>query len=147
MRDVTLLRFTSRTRNDCLEITSEAGAVTAGFVQQLFSEIQAVKEAEPRQSPKALIEVIALSAEMTFFERFHAWERTFPLIRRMRVAYVVTGRPLSTDVTFFELVAHNRGGPSISSQTVERQSSGWACRPGMKAMLNEAFFTNLKETA
>jgi hypothetical protein len=46
---------------------------------------------------------------LTVFERFQAWNRAFPVIRRKRVAYLVTGRPLTSDAALFELVAHNRG--------------------------------------
>jgi hypothetical protein len=65
--------------------------------------------AEPDERTKVLIEVIAPRAELTVFERFQAWTRAFPVIRRKRVAYLVTGRPVTSDATLFELVAHNRG--------------------------------------
>lgn len=103
------MKFTSRSYRDYLEFAAETDVVTPGFFSQLMSRIKSVVAAEPDECTKVLIEVIAPKAELTVFERFQAWNRAFPVIRRKRVAYLVTGRPLTSDATLFELVAHNRG--------------------------------------
>jgi hypothetical protein len=103
------MKFASRSFRDTLEFTAETDVVTPGFFSQLMSRIKSVVAAEPDERKKVLIEVIAPRAELTVFERFQAWNRAFPVIRRKRVAYLVTGRPLTSDAALFELVAHNRG--------------------------------------
>jgi len=103
------MKFASRSFRDTLEFAAETDVVTPGFFSQLMSRIKSVVAAEPDERKKVLIEVIAPRAELTVFERFQAWNRAFPVIRKKRVAYLVTGRPLTTDAALFELVAHNRG--------------------------------------
>ena len=103
------MKFASRSFRDTLEFAAETDVVTPGFFSQLMSRIKGVVAAEPDETTKVLIEVIAPKAELTVFERFQAWTRAFPVIRRKRVAYLVTGRPVTSDATLFELVAHNRG--------------------------------------
>ena len=103
------MKFASRSFRDTLEFAAETDVVTPGFFSQLMSRIKSVVAAEPDDRKKVLIEVIAPRAELTVFERFQAWNRAFPVIRRKRVAYLVTGRPLTSDAALFELVAHNRG--------------------------------------
>jgi len=103
------MKFASRSFRDTLEFAAETDVVTPGFFSQLMSRIKSVVAAEPDERKKVLIEVIAPRAELTVFERFQAWNRAFPVIRKKRVAYLVTGRPLTSDAALFELVAHNRG--------------------------------------
>lgn len=103
------MKFTSQSFRDYLEFVAETDVVTPGFFGQLMSRIKGAVAAEPVARSKVLIEVIAPKAELTVFERFQAWNRAFPVIRRKRIAYLVTGRPLTADATLFELVAHNRG--------------------------------------
>lgn len=103
------MKFASRSFRDYLEFAAETDVVTPGFFSQLMSRVKCVVAAEPDERTKVLIEVIAPRAELTVFERFQAWTRAFPVIRRKRVAYLVTGRPISSDAALFELVAHNRG--------------------------------------
>ena len=103
------MKFASRSFRDTLEFAAETDVVTPGFFSQLMSRIKGVVATEPGERTKVLIEVIAPKAELTVFERFQAWTRAFPVIRRKRVAYLVTGRPVTSDATLFELVAHNRG--------------------------------------
>lgn len=106
---MTLLRFASRSRGDYLEAVAETDVVSAGCFRQLMDKIADVMAAEPKTFSKALLEVIAPKSEITVFERFHTWNRVFPVIQRTRVAFLVTGRPLGADAKFFELVAYNRG--------------------------------------
>jgi len=103
------MKFALRSFRDCLEFTAETDVVTPGFFSQLMSRIKGAVAAEPNERTKVLIEVIAPRAELTVFERFQAWTRAFPVIRKKRVAYLVTGRPITSDAALFELVAHNRG--------------------------------------
>ena len=103
------MKFASRSFRDTLEFAAETDVVTPRFFSQLMSRIKSVVAAEPDDRKKVLIEVIAPRAELTVFERFQAWNRAFPVIRKKRVAYLVTGRPLTSDAALFELVAHNRG--------------------------------------
>lgn len=103
------MKFASHSFRDTLEFAAETDVVTPGFFSQLMSRIKSVVATEPDARTKVLIEVIAPKAELTVFERFQAWTRAFPVIRRKRVAYLVTGRPVTSDATLFELVAHNRG--------------------------------------
>jgi hypothetical protein len=107
--EISPMKFASRSFRDTLEFAAETDVVTPGFFSQLMSRIKGVVAAEPDERTKVLIEVIAPRAELTVFERFQAWTRAFPVIRRKRVAYLVTGRPVTSDATLFELVAHNRG--------------------------------------
>ncbi|HEY7655417.1 MAG TPA: hypothetical protein VH881_01005 [Burkholderiales bacterium] len=107
--EISPMKFASRSFRDTLEFAAETDVVTPGFFSQLMSRIKVVVAAEPDERTKVLIEVIAPRAELTVFERFQAWTRAFPVIRRKRVAYLVTGRPVTSDATLFELVAHNRG--------------------------------------
>lgn len=103
------MKFASRSFRDRLEFAAETDVVTPGFFSQLMGRVKSVVAAEPDERTKVLIEVIAPRAELTIFERFQAWTRAFPAIRRKRVAYLVTGRPITSDAALFELVAHNRG--------------------------------------
>lgn len=103
------MKFTSRSSRDFLEIVAETDVVTPGFFGQMMKKIEGVVAVDPEKCPRVLIEVIAPKSDLTVFERFQAWNRAFPIIRRTRVAYLVTGRPLGTDAKFFELVAYNRG--------------------------------------
>lgn len=103
------MKFTSRSSRDFLEFVAETDVVTPGFFGQMMKKIEGVVAVEPEKCPRALIEVIAPKSDITVFERFQAWNRAFPIIRRARVAYLVTGRPLGADAKFFELVAYNRG--------------------------------------
>lgn len=103
------MKFTSRSSRDYLEFVAETDVVTPGFFGQLMSRIKGAAAGELDECSKVLIEVIAPKAQLTVFERFQAWNRAFPVIRRKRVAYLVTGRPLTSDASLFELVAHNRG--------------------------------------
>jgi hypothetical protein len=107
--EITPMKFTSRSSGDMLEFAVETDVVTPGFFGQLMNRIKGVVAAERDEHSRVLIEVIAPKAELTVFERFQAWNRAFPVIRKKRVAYLVTGRPLTADATLFELVAHNRG--------------------------------------
>jgi hypothetical protein len=107
--EISPMKFASRSFHDYLEFAAETDVVTPGFFSQLMSRVKCVVAAEPDERTKVLIEVIAPKAELTVFERFQAWTRAFPVIRRKRVAYLVTGRPISSDAALFELVAHNRG--------------------------------------
>lgn len=103
------MKFASRSFRDTLEFAAETDVVTPGFFSQLMGRVKSVVAAEPDERTKVLIEVIAPRAELTVFERFQAWTRAFPVIRRKRVAYLITGRPVTSDAALFELVAHNRG--------------------------------------
>lgn len=107
--EMPLMKFTSRSSRDVLEFVAETNVVTPGFFGQMMRKIEGVVAVEPDKCPKALIEVVAPKSDLTVFERFQAWNRAFPVIRRTRVAYLVTGRPLGEDAKFFELVAYNRG--------------------------------------
>lgn len=102
-------KFTSRSSADLVEFVAETDVVTPAFFGQLMGRIKAVLAVDPDRCARALIEVVAPKADITVFERFQAWNRAFPVIRRVRVAYLVSGRPLGADVKFFELVAQNRG--------------------------------------
>ena len=102
-------KFSSRLHDDYVEVISETDIVDADFMKQLMQEISTVLTPQAGRYQKVLIEVIAPNAGITFFERFHAWNRKFPLIRKMRVAYLITGRPFIPDAGFVELLASNRG--------------------------------------